>query len=105
MGCQLSKGTNASHFQADQLDDSIHAMFSKEARQAVERGENPHFRYRRRATHPLLRRGVHDDSFATVASVSSTACSVQEDTLEVRQLLFHTKHHCDTVDRRDVRIG
>ena len=101
MGCHLSTANAIS----DQLDDSIHAMYMKQARLAKERGETPKFSYRPAAKHPLL----HEDSCdsRTVTLETESACrSFREDMpeAEIQQLLFHTKNHCDTVDRRDIVV-
>ena len=113
MGCHLSKSSNAIHFHADRVDDSIHAMLAREERLARQKGEKPHT-YRPRDPHPLLQNGhpkpivsceEEDDDKTSVGSLCQSL-KKEDGGVEARQqLLLHAKHHCATVDRRDVPVS
>ena len=113
MGCNLSKAGNAVAFHADGVDDSIHAMLQKEERLARKNGETPRS-YCPRAPHPLFAPRIQvvcaeeeedeqTDDKTSQGSLSSVLAKVEaENENEVKRLLFHTKHHCDVIDRRDL---
>ena len=111
------------------IDDSIHAMIERERRHAEKRG-TPTLSYRPRVPHPLLEQSncaavitAQEEDAPTVA-VSEDHCSehsfpeaapheqrprqhnnrkqAEEDDDAIDRLLFHTKHHCDTVDALDL---
>lgn len=105
MGCHLSKTADDAVFHANGVDDSIHAMLEREKRRAKSRGEQPHT-YVPPAPHPLLRPKVilaseedDDDNTAKTSSFHKE----DDSSGEIDRILYHTAHHCDTVDRRDLQ--
>jgi len=91
------------------IDDSVHAMLEHEKRVAKKKGEEVHYGYKPRASHPLLGKN-------TATPGSSTSCegtdaedsavtleSSKASETEANTLLYHTAHHGDTVDPRDLQ--
>lgn len=96
------------------VDDSIHAMLERDRRNAKLNGQAP-AGYRPRAPHPLLQQcltATEDDTVLIAEDTCSDhsyqrhipehADGTDGEDEEVLRILFHTKHHCDTIDSRDL---
>lgn len=105
MGCQSSKqaaAINPNSFAY--VDDSVHRMLEHDRKAAIKRGEQPAIGYVPRAPHPLLHPIVASEDDKTTEEGSSVGAPQSDDEYwkaESERLLFHAKHHFDTVDPRD----
>jgi hypothetical protein len=98
MGCQSSTLLAANH-----IDDSIHAMLERDRKIAAKRGEPMPTGYVPRQNHPLLKPVYCSEDDKTVEDSLNMACNEQFD-LETEQILYHTKNHTNTVDKRDLEV-
>ena len=102
MGCQRSRLLDA-----NQLNDSVHAMLEHDQKMAARLGEPYVARYLPQQRHPLLKfpgcpEGPEDDK--TVEDSLHMSYLEQYDLgHESEQILYHAKNHTNTVDKRDLK--
>jgi hypothetical protein len=90
MGCTTSKHTIHSWG----IDDSVHVALKRDS---TKKGNAPKC-YMPRAPHPLFMAKL-DDSTMKTSYHGSDDDAVNS---EAERILYHTAHHCDTIDPRDL---
>jgi hypothetical protein len=89
MGCATSKHNIGSW----RIDDSVHVALNRDKK----KGNAPKC-YIPRAPHPLMMAKI-DDSTMVLSCCESDDGEVNA---EAERILYHTAHHCDTIDPRDL---
>jgi hypothetical protein len=93
MGCITSKHT------IDRLEDSMHVALKRDKKK-----RNTPTCFVPRATHPLLVPKKYQHCVVDESTMTSASCNSDElfkANAEAERFLYHTAHHCDTVDPRD----
>jgi hypothetical protein len=77
------------------------AMLKHEMKSLKRKGQDVPTGYRPRAPHPLLDGAAAEDDGSTAPN--STHLSQADEEEEAKRLLFHSAHHCDTIDKEDAK--
>lgn len=105
MGCNASKQAVKMSV-LSRIDDSVHVMLEHDTKMAARRGEQPRG-YVPRQPHPAfspIQAREEEDDDTTVDEVQN-ALEEEQAKLEAERVLWHAKHHCDTVDPRDAKMA
>jgi hypothetical protein len=84
-------------------------MLEHERKVAKRKGDMKSYTYKPRQEHPLLKKKViatEDDTTIEESlnlALEEESESEEKAKREAERLLFHTKHHCDSIDPRDVQ--